>query len=151
MSEATRRLLKDLKKIEKEEGSGINATPVDDNNIFEWEAIIEGPEGTIWEGGLFELKLKFSENYPKQAPNISFVSPIFHPNVYSSGNICLDILSDQWSPVYDVWAVLTSIRSLLCDPNPDDPLVPDVARQYRSNKKRYIEIGKEWTRKHAME
>lgn len=59
-SPASRRLLKDLQKIQKEEDGGINATPEQEDNLFLWEAIIEGPEGTPWEGGLFELKLEFS-------------------------------------------------------------------------------------------
>lgn len=72
-SSASRRLLKDLQKIQKEEDGGINASP-DEENLFLWEALIEGPEGTPWEGGLFELKLEFTENYPNKPPNVSFKS-----------------------------------------------------------------------------
>lgn len=135
-SPATRRLLKDLQKIQKEEDNGINATPQEEN-LFTWEAIIEGPEKTPWEGGLFELKLEFNENYPSKAPNVSFVTEVFHPNVYSDGRICLDILMNQWSPVYDVWAILTSIRSLLCDPNPASPANSEAARLFQENKGEY--------------
>lgn len=53
---------------------------------------------------------------------------MFHPNIYNDGRICLDsttinnlVLQNQWSPIYDVWAILTSIRSLLADPNPNSP------------------------------
>lgn len=72
-SPASRRLLKDLQKIQKEDDGGITATP-DENNLFVWEALIEGPEGTPWEGGLFELKLEFTESYPNKAPNVLFKS-----------------------------------------------------------------------------
>ena len=137
-SAATKRLLKDLQKIQKEEDSGLNASPEEDN-LFVWEAIIEGPERTAWEGGLFELRLEFTENYPTKAPNVSFKTEIFHPNVYSDGRICLDILMNQWSPVYDVWAVLTSIRSLLCDPNPASPANSEAARLFQENKTAYEE------------
>lgn len=135
-SPATRRLLKDLQKIEKEEDSGINATP-DEENLFLWDAIIEGPEKTPWESGIFELKLEFAETYPSKPPKVSFKTEIFHPNVYNDGRICLDILMDQWSPVYDVWAILTSIRSLLCDPNPASPANSEAARLFQDNKAEY--------------
>lgn len=69
-------------------------------------------------GGTFKLLLEFSEEYPSKAPQVKFVSKIFHPNVYADGKICLDILQNQWSPIYDVAAILTSIQSLLSDPNP---------------------------------
>lgn len=133
---ATKRLLKDLQKMQKEEDSGINATP-EEENLFKWEAVIEGPEKTAWEGGLFELKLEFPENYPTKPPSVSFKTEIFHPNVYSDGRICLDILMNQWSPIYDVWAILTSIRSLLCDPNPASPANSEAARLFSDNKKLY--------------
>jgi ubiquitin-conjugating enzyme E2 A len=65
------------------------------------------------------------------------VSKLFHPNVYADGRICLDILQNQWSPIYDVWAVLTSIRSLLADPNPNSPANSEAANIYCTNKNEY--------------
>jgi ubiquitin-protein ligase len=86
-----------------------------------WQAVIFGPEDTPWEGGTFKLNLTFSEDYPNKAPVVKFESKMFHPNIYNDGGICLDILQNQWSPIYDVSAILTSIQSLLCDPNPNSP------------------------------
>lgn len=65
------------------------------------------------------------------------MSKLFHPNVYADGRICLDILQNQWSPIYDVWAVLTSIRSLLGDPNPNSPANSEAAQIYNTNKNEY--------------
>ena len=62
---------------------------------------------------------------------------MFHPNIYNDGSICLDILQNQWSPIYDVSAILTSIRSLLSDPNPASPANAQAAQMYNENKKEY--------------
>ena len=142
MKPAEKRLIKDLQKISQDEDSGINASP-DQNDILNWTAYIEGPEKTIWEGGIFELTLKFTEQYPTKAPQVRFVSKIFHPNVYHDGRICLDILQNQWSPIYDVWAILTSIRSLLADPNPNSPANSEAASIYNNNKNEYERRVKE--------
>ena len=106
---AERRLLKDLKKMQEDSSSDtIQAAPEGDS-LFQWEAIIFGPEDSIWEGGIFKLHLEFSEDYPNKPPKVKFLTNMFHPNIYKDGGICLDILSTMWSPVYDVSSILTSI------------------------------------------
>lgn len=89
---AQRRLLKDLQRIQKEPGDDIMATP-HKNNLLKWTATIEGVDGTPWEGGLFQLKLDFTEKYPNKPPHIKFISEMFHPNIYNDGRICLDSTS----------------------------------------------------------
>ena len=61
---------------------------------------------------------------------VKFVTPIYHPNIDGAGNICLDILNDQWSAAYTTSAVLLSIQALLAKPNTKDPLNPDAARMW---------------------
>lgn len=95
------------------------------------------PEETPWEGGTFKLVLDFSEDYPNKPPLVKFVSKLFHPNVYNDGGICLDILQSNWSPIYDISAVLTSIQSLLCDPNPNSPANSEAARLFQENRREY--------------
>lgn len=73
---------------------------------------------------------------------VRFLTRMFHPNskdylVYNDGTICLDILQNQWSPIYDVQAILTSIQSLLCDPNPNSPANSEAARIYNDNTREY--------------
>ena len=141
-SSARRRLINDFKRFEKEETSGIFASP-QENNILCWEAVIFGPDDTPWEGGSFKLILEFSEEYPTKPPVVKFISPMFHPNIYGDGKICLDILSNQWSPIYDVHTILASIQSLLTDPNPDSPANAEASRLYTENIQEYYKRVKD--------
>merc|ERR1712079_493529 len=68
---------------------------------------------------------------------VKFVTKMFHPNIYADGSICLDILQHNWSPIYDVHAILTSIQSLLTDPNPNSPANVEAAKLYQENRKEY--------------
>ncbi|KAF7124672.1 hypothetical protein RHSIM_Rhsim12G0058100 [Rhododendron simsii] len=107
---ARKRLMRDFKRLQQDPPAGISGAP-QDNNIMLWNAVIFGPDDTPWDGGTFKLTLQFSEDYPNKPPTVRFVSRMFHPNIYADGSICLDILQNQWSPIYDVAAILTSIQS----------------------------------------
>jgi len=133
---ARRRLIRDFQRLQKDPPFGVNGAP-EENDIMKWTAVIFGPTDTPWEGGTFKLTLDFSEEYPNKPPKVKFVTKMFHPNIYADGSICLDILSNQWSPSYDVASVLTSIQSLLCDPNPLSPANHEAARLFQENRKEY--------------
>jgi ubiquitin-conjugating enzyme E2 D/E len=75
---------------------------------------------------------------------------VFHPNISSSGNICLSILDDEYSPVFCLESILISIVSLLSHPNADDYLVPEPGFLYKTNRTKFDRIAREWTRQYAM-
>lgn len=81
-------------------------------------AVIIGPADTPFEDGTFRLVMHFEEQYPNKPPGVKFISQMFHPNVYGTGELCLDILQNRWSPTYDVAAILTSIQRSADQPNP---------------------------------
>mmetsp|Transcript_18274 Transcript_18274/g.49168 ORF Transcript_18274/g.49168 Transcript_18274/m.49168 type:complete len:156 (-) Transcript_18274:787-1254(-) len=139
---ARRRLMRDFKRLQNDPPQGVSGAPKD-NDIMKWNAVIFGPDDTPWEDGTFRLQLEFTEDYPNKAPTVKFVTKLFHPNVYADGSICLDILQNQWSPIYDISAILTSIQSLLCDPNPNSPANSEAARLYQENRREYERKVKE--------
>jgi ubiquitin-protein ligase len=145
---STTRILKELEKLQKEPIENCSAGPVADD-LRHWEATIIGPVGTPYEGGIFRLDVKFPMDYPFKAPDLRFKTKIYHPNISERGGICLDILKGKWSPALTLGRTLLSLCSLLNDPNPDDPLVSTIARQYKNDYDAYCETAREWTRTHA--
>lgn len=133
---ARRRLMRDFKRLQEDPPQGVSAVPTN-NNIMLWNAIIFGPADTPFEDGTFRLTIEFTEEYPNKPPQVKFVSKMFHPNVYSDGSLCLDILQNRWSPTYDVSAILTSIQSLLDEPNPNSPANSLAAQLYLENRREY--------------
>uniref|UniRef100_A0A8C2ZJS4 E2 ubiquitin-conjugating enzyme n=1 Tax=Cyclopterus lumpus TaxID=8103 RepID=A0A8C2ZJS4_CYCLU len=125
-----------VRRFELDPPAGVSGAP-SENNIMAWNAVIFGPEGTPFEDGTFKLIVEFTEEYPNKPPTVRFVSKMFHPNVYADGSICLDILQNRWSPTYDVSSILTSIQSLLDEPNPNSPANSQAAQLYQENKREY--------------
>ncbi|KAM9970703.1 hypothetical protein ACTFIW_008696 [Dictyostelium discoideum] len=146
---ALKRINKELSDIAKDPPSSCSAGP-DTDDIFHWTATIMGPKDSPYEGGVFFLNINFPTDYPFKPPKISFVTKVYHPNINASGSICLDILKEQWSPALTIPKVLLSISALLSDPNPDDPLVPDIANLFKTDKSRFESNAREWTRKYAQ-
>ncbi|XP_054275252.1 ubiquitin-conjugating enzyme E2 C [Macrosteles quadrilineatus] len=122
----TKRLQKELMTLMMCTDKSVSAFP-DGENLFKWVATITGPIETVYEGLTYKLCMEFPNSYPYTAPVVRFTTPCFHPNVDTSGNICLDILKEKWSALYDVRTILLSIQSLLGEPNNDSPLNPQAA------------------------
>ena len=142
-SASERRLKHELKQFQSPP-ENCSAAPVN-NNLYKWQAIIFGPKNSPYENGVFYLDIHFTKDYPFKPPIINFKTKIYHPNISSSGMICLDILKTNWSPALTLSHVLLSICSLLTDPNPDDPLEPDIAHLYKTDKIKYADTAKAWT------
>ena len=146
---ALKRIQKEYSDIKVDPPTQCSAGPVNDGDLFHWKATIMGPPETPYHGGVFFLTIHFPTDYPFKPPKVAFDTKIYHPNINSNGAICLDILKEQWSPALTISKVLLSICSLMADPNPDDPLVPDIARLFKTDKKKYEENCREWTSRYA--
>jgi ubiquitin-conjugating enzyme E2 D/E len=144
-----KRIQKELEDLRRNPLECCTAGPVSEADLFTWNATLVGPKDSPYEGGVFELGLVFPTNYPFKPPKVYFKTKVYHPNINAQGGICLDILKDQWSPALSVVKVLLSISSLLTDANPNDPLMPEIARLYREDRAEFDRMAREWTRLYA--
>jgi ubiquitin-conjugating enzyme E2 D/E len=145
---SSRRIQKEHQDFLKDAPENCSAGPRGEN-IYIWDGMIVGPSDSPYSGGIFRLEIHFPTDYPFKPPKVTFLTKIYHPNISSHGNICLDILKDQWSPALTVNKVLLSICSLLTDPNPKDPLVTEIADIYINNRQKYEETARMWTLEYA--
>lgn len=136
----TKRLQSELMQLMTSSTPGVSAFPESDANLLKWTGTIEGPPDTFYEGLKFKLSIQFPANYPYSAPTITFTSPMWHPNVDMSGNICLDILKENWSAVYNVQTILLSLQSLLGEPNNKSPLNAQAAQLYEKDPEQYKKL-----------
>ena len=154
MSQALKRIQKELIEFNKEEPEGFTAGPEDDSDMFKWDASIQGPEESPYEEGTFNLKIEFPKDYPFKPPKVVFTTKVYHPNVKfsdGSGSICLDILKDARSPDISISKLLLEIKTLLKNPNLDHFLEENIAKQIKEDKAAYEKTAREWTEKFAKE
>ncbi|CAN7992898.1 unnamed protein product [Ixodes hexagonus] len=142
---ALKRINKELQDLGRDPPAQCSAGPVGDDLRTQTQTSVTG---RVSNRNVFRSGFRSAPLLPRL--QVAFTTRIYHPNINSNGSICLDILRSQWSPALTISKVLLSICSLLCDPNPDDPLVPEIAKIYKSDREKYNELAREWTRKYAM-
>jgi len=126
---------------------GISVGLVDDWNVFEWEVMLMiNDDCKFYGGGFFKARLTFPPQYPLLPPSMKFETPIWHPNIYENGNVCISILhppeedstgyehaSERWSPVQTPSTILLSVISMLSSPNDESAANVEAARQWRDD------------------
>ena len=150
---AAERIEKERKEWRKDHPAGFTAKPLTkpdgSNDLMHWEAWIPGKPGTIWEGGFFKLTLDYSTQYPAIPPRVRFNPPIFHVNVFSSGDICLSILdeSKEWAPAMRLPDILLGVQALLTEPNTRSPANGEAAKLYDYQRAEYERRVKEMVKR----
>jgi peroxin-4 len=132
---ASRRLLKELDAYRRDPSPALSRLePQRDDDLFHWIAELLAPEGTAYEGGRWTLHISIPPTYPNTPPDIKFQTPCVHPNVnFKTGEICLDLLKNAWTPAYSVVKTLEAIQQLLASgAEPDSPLNIDLAKLLRA-------------------
>ena len=148
---ALRRIQKELINFEEEEhDEAFTAGPVDESDLYKWEASIAGPENSPYEGGIFYFSIEFPKNYPLGRPKVFSKTKIYHPNIrQDTGCFILDILK-EWRPEIKVIDILKAIQNLLINPNIDHALEREVVKQYKEDKAAFDATAKQWTKEYAQ-
>ena len=103
------RLRGELKKLRENNVNGIRLIANEDN-LFEWTCILDGPDGTPYQGGTYVVKLRIPPDYPFHPPKAFFETKIFHPNIdFTNGSVCLNILKSEWSPRWGLEVCLIKV------------------------------------------
>lgn len=140
--------IKDIQKYKVDYEKMFEIKMIDDN-IYNWDVTLYGPENSLYEGYEFKLTIVLPDEYPIKPLAIKFITPILHVNVNKYGEICLDILNVNWSSVLNMSKVLVSIIALLGNPNPSDAFNSDLANLLRRDEKAYIESIKNSCKKNC--
>eukprot|EP01099_Mayorella_cantabrigiensis_P005961 TRINITY_DN4875_c1_g1_i3.p1 TRINITY_DN4875_c1_g1~~TRINITY_DN4875_c1_g1_i3.p1 ORF type:complete len:191 (+),score=41.95 TRINITY_DN4875_c1_g1_i3:60-575(+) len=164
-STAYKRLMQEYKELTENPVEGITAGPLKEENLFLWEALILGPPGTAYDGGVFVAKLKFPADYPLNPPKMIFSTEMWHPNIYSNGEVCISILhppgndslhadpslyfssAEKWSPVQSVEKILISVVSMLAEPNDESPANIEAAKMWREDRQKFNDLVKQTVKK----
>ncbi|GAA98889.1 hypothetical protein E5Q_05577 [Mixia osmundae IAM 14324] len=159
-------LRRQLNEFRKHPVDGFSAGLVDDANVYEWEITIFGPADTLYEGGFLRARMSFPEEFPLMPPKLKFVTPMWHPNIYSDGQLCISILhapgddqygyedaGERWLPVHTVESILLSVISLLSAdvPSLDSPANIDAAKEVREDYASYKKKVRRLVRRSAEE
>ncbi|KAI0270416.1 ubiquitin-conjugating enzyme/RWD-like protein [Gloeopeniophorella convolvens] len=145
---AMRRLMRELKELRTTPSEGIRVQ-ISEESVLDVVGIIQGPEGTPYEGGYFRVKFEFTEEFPAAPPKCWFTTKIFHPNVSSAGEICVNTLKKDWKSSYGIGHILVTIKCLLIYPNPDSALDEEAGKLLQENYESYCERAKLITSVHA--
>lgn len=115
---------------------GGNAAKVDfpnANDLTNFTVTVR-PDTGFWAGARYIFHFAIHQDYPHKAPKVLCQTKIYHPNIDLEGNVCLNILKEDWKPVLDINAVIYGLVYLFYEPNPDDPLNREAADLFRNDR-----------------
>lgn len=144
-----KQLAKELKNLYETPPEGIRVV-VNDDDFSTIYADIEGPVGTPYENGIFCMKLLLPHDFPQSPPKGYFITKIFHPNIATNGEICVNTLKKDWNPGLGLWHVLTVVRCLLIEPFAESALNEQAGKMLLEDYEEYARRARLYTGVHAL-
>mgnify|MGYP001028396119 CR=1 FL=1 len=143
------RVKKELAQFTRSPPPGITAGPIGDD-LTQWQATVQGPAGSPYEGGLIKILIHLPENYPFQAPQFNTTPPVYHPNVDQKNGIpCIESLTKQWAPNTLISKLLIEFQEVLKNPDPSHSVEDEIGKEFMENRQEFERKAREWTQKNA--
>lgn len=157
----TELLRRQLVELNKNPIELVSVGLTDDSDLYSWDLLVMGPDETLFEGGFFKARLVFPSDFPNMPPTMTFISEMWHPNIYPDGRVCISILhppgedamnsqesaDERWRPILGVEQILLSVISMLSDPNDESPANIDAAVMWRQDRKAFKKRVRQCVRK----
>lgn len=141
-------IAKELRKLSTAPPEGIKVM-MNEEDITDISADIQGPEATPFTGGVFRVRLSLPSDFPNTPPKGFFVTKIFHPNISKTGEICVNTLKRDWKSDLGIGHVLQVIRCLLINPFPESALNDDAGKLFMEDYPQYCKKAQMYTEVHA--
>ncbi|XP_043484122.1 ubiquitin-conjugating enzyme E2 S [Leptopilina heterotoma] len=144
-----RRVAKEVNELANEPPEGIRVI-INEQDITDIQAVIEGPAGTPYAGGFFKVKLALGKDFPQGPPKAFFLTKIFHPNVAKNGEICVNTLKKDWKSDLGIKHILLTVKCLLIFPNAESALNEEAGKLLLERYDDYSDRAKMMTEIHAQ-
>jgi len=144
-----RQVAKELSDLVSDPPEGIKVF-INDEDVTDIQASIDGPAGTPYSGGVFKVKLVLGKDFPSGPPKGFFITKIFHPNVAKNGEICVNTLKKDWKPDLGIKHILLTVKCLLIVPNPESALNEEAGKLLLEQYEDYSQRAKMMTEIHAQ-
>lgn len=144
-----RQVMKEMQQMSENSLEGIKIQ-INDADVTDIQALIDGPAGTPYSGGVFRVKLTLGKDFPQTPPKAFFLTKIFHPNVAANGEICVNTLKKDWKPDLGIKHILLTIKCLLIVPNAESALNEEAGKMLLERYDDYSQRAKMMTEIHAQ-
>ena len=146
-SASLKRIAKEIQNYNENPHPFVAIFPCENINV--WKVLMLGPKETPYENGLFLLYVNFPGDYPFRAPEMRFITPIYHCNMNQQGRICHSVFDRNYSPALSFRNIVDCVYGLVLTPEPEDPLDNVIASFFLSEYETYFNNAKEATKKNA--